>query len=216
MRCVRSAAIVLAAAGVFGQPPAAAQGIGRVAGVVRDVDSQPLKGATITADNPDASPRTRTTVSDTKGRFGFMGLRRGAWTFTVQAPGYEPVSAKVPVQTLTANPLMTFTLVRTPEAEAPSALRSVDVAALQRRLDAANVLAKNNRVEEAIAAYEVIARDTPGLTAVHLEIGRLYVRQNDRLKALAAWERAIAGAPDSFEAERARALIAALRAQPPF
>jgi tetratricopeptide (TPR) repeat protein len=214
MRRVRSAAIALAASALFLAQPAGAQGIGRAAGLVRDLDGQPIRGATVTADNADASPRTRTTVTDTKGRFGFMGLRRGVWTFTVQAPGYEPVTAKVPIQTLAANPLMTFTLVQTPEAEAPSPLRSVDVEALQRRLDAAGALAKANRLEEAIAAYEVIARDTPRLTAVHLEIGQLHARQNDRAKAVAAWERAIAAGPESFEAERARTLIAALRGQP--
>jgi CHAD domain-containing protein len=212
MRRVRSAAIALAAAVLLAQP-AAAQGIGRAAGMVRDLDSEPIKGATVTADNPDASPRTRTTVSDAKGRFGFMGLRRGTWTFSVQAPGYEPVTAKVPIQTLGTNPLMTFTLVRTPDGDAPSALRSVDVVALQRRLDAASALATANRLEEAIAAYEVIARDTPALTAVHLEIGRLHAQQHDRVKAVAAWERVIVAAPESIEAERARALI---RGQTPF
>jgi tetratricopeptide (TPR) repeat protein len=190
--------------------PVTAQGIGRVMGNVRDVDGNPIKGATITAENPDAAPAVLTTTSDAKGRFGMMGLRRGTWTFTVRAPGFETVSGRAPIQTLGANPPMTFTLPRTPDP-ASTALGGVDVAALQKKLNAALGLVNAQLYDDAIAAYEGIVRDAPALTSIHLQLGWLHAQKKDYARAAAAYERVISAAPESIEAARARALAAALR-----
>src|SRR5215217_5894566 len=78
---------------------AAAQ-TGRVGGVVKDEAGQPVKGATITAENPEASPSSFTATTDDKGRFSIIGLKRGQWTFTAQAPGFAPEAGKMSVNTL--------------------------------------------------------------------------------------------------------------------
>jgi len=77
-----AALFVLALAGT-----AAAQ-TGRVGGVVKDEAGNPIKGATITAENPSASPSSFTATTDDKGRFSIIGLKSGTWTFSGQAPGY--------------------------------------------------------------------------------------------------------------------------------
>ena len=69
-----AALLLIAAAG-----NAAAQA-GRVAGVVKDDHGDPVKGATIIAENPDASPSSFTATTDDKGRFGIIGLRSGVWS----------------------------------------------------------------------------------------------------------------------------------------
>jgi len=56
---------------------AAAQGGGRVTGVVKDDHGGPIKGATIIAENPDASPSIFTANADAKGRFAIIGLKSG-------------------------------------------------------------------------------------------------------------------------------------------
>ncbi|MBI2835412.1 MAG: carboxypeptidase regulatory-like domain-containing protein [Acidobacteria bacterium] len=66
---------------------------GRVGGVVKDEADQPIKGATVRAENPAASPSTFTTTTDAKGRFSIIGLKGGEWTFTAEAPGYAPPRA---------------------------------------------------------------------------------------------------------------------------
>src|SRR4051794_1660649 len=82
----------------------AAQGAAaRVAGTVKDDSGKPVSGATITAANHDEAPATYTTTSDTRGRFGMLGLRRGVWMFTVEAPGFQAVRASGEVQTLRPN-----------------------------------------------------------------------------------------------------------------
>src|SRR5262252_974323 len=84
---------------------------GRVGGTVKDDAGQPIKGATVTAENPNASPSSFTATTDDKGRFSIIGLRTGQWTFTAQAPGFGPESGRLNVQTIgTPNPPLTFTL----------------------------------------------------------------------------------------------------------
>src|SRR6476659_8614821 len=78
---------------------AAAQ-TGRVGGTVKDEAGQPIKGATITADNPNASPSSFTATTDDKGRFSIIGLKSGGWTFTAQAPGFGPESGRLQIQTI--------------------------------------------------------------------------------------------------------------------
>jgi tetratricopeptide (TPR) repeat protein len=191
--------------------PALAQSVGRASGTVRDLDGEPIKGATIAAENAEASPRTMTAVTDEKGRFGILGLRRGVWKFTVQAPGYDAVSLPASIQTLRPNPPMAFTLARTPESESPLALGRIDLSALQSKLDVAASFAKTGLYDEAIAAYEGIMQNAPALSSVHLQLGWLYEKKKDPAKALAAYEKVIEAAPDSPEAQRARTLIAALK-----
>src|SRR5262245_36408216 len=104
-------AIGIAAIGVVALASAASAQTGRVGGQVKDEAGQPIKGATITAENPNASPSSFTATTDDKGRFSIIGLRTGQWTFTAQAPGFAAESGKMPVQTIgSPNPPLTFTL----------------------------------------------------------------------------------------------------------
>src|SRR6185369_16566475 len=73
---------VLAVLLVAGFAVALAAQTGRVGGTVKDEAGQPIKGATITADNPNASPSSFTATTDDKGRFSIIGLKSGQWTFT--------------------------------------------------------------------------------------------------------------------------------------
>ena len=65
-------ATALVAALVLSALPAAAQ-TGRIGGTVKDATNQaPLKGATITAENPGASPSSFTATTDDKGRYSII------------------------------------------------------------------------------------------------------------------------------------------------
>src|SRR5690242_20787324 len=63
--------------------------VGRVSGFVKDETGQPIKGATVRADNPDAPLKSITASTDEKGRFYILGLIRGDWTVTADAPGFQ-------------------------------------------------------------------------------------------------------------------------------
>src|SRR5438093_4855537 len=99
---------------------------GRVGGIVKDESGQAIKGATITADNPNASPSSFTATTDDKGRFSMIGLRSGAWAFAAQAPGFGPETFRFNVQTIGApNPPLTFTLKKGSAPAPPGALGGI-------------------------------------------------------------------------------------------
>ena len=89
--------------------PAAAQ-TGRIQGLVRDIDGEPIKGAIVRAVNPDAIPRELTSATDDRGRWAIIGMRLGAnWTFIAEAPGYYSEKGNAPVRSQMGQPLV-FTL----------------------------------------------------------------------------------------------------------
>ncbi len=73
---------------------------GRVTGTVKDERGDPIRGATIIAENADASPSSFTASTDDKGRFAIIGLRSGVWAFRSGAPGYSADGGDVNVRTL--------------------------------------------------------------------------------------------------------------------
>src|SRR6202011_3557072 len=102
---------VLAAFIVAAVAASAAAQTGRVGGTVKDEAGQPIKGATVTAENPSASPSSFTATTDDKGRFSIIGLKTGQWNFTAPAPGFAPEKGQLPVATIGApNPPLAFTL----------------------------------------------------------------------------------------------------------
>src|SRR2546430_5747632 len=126
---------VLAALFVAAFAASAAAQTGRVGGTVKDDAGQSIKGATITAENPNASPSSFTATTDDKGRFSIIGLRTGQWMFTAQAPGFAPQSGRLAVQTIGApNPPLTFTMKKGGDAAPPSALGSMAAKDLQAEL----------------------------------------------------------------------------------
>src|SRR5436305_10377626 len=132
---------VLAAIVVSAIAATASAQTGRVGGQVKDEAGQPVKGATVTAENPSASPSSFTATTDDKGRFSIIGLRTGAWTFTAQAPGFAPESGKLSVQTIGApNPPLTFTLKKGGGPAPAGALGGMAAKDLQAELGAADAL----------------------------------------------------------------------------
>ena len=74
---------------------------GRLTGRVLDAESrEPIRGATVTADNPEAIPDNFIAVSDNRGRFAMLGLRSGSWAVIVAAPGYVPFRIPMAIRTL--------------------------------------------------------------------------------------------------------------------
>ena len=143
---------VLAALCVVAVAGAAAAQTGRVGGIVKDEAGNPIKGATVTAENPAASPSSFTATTDDKGRFSIIGLKSGAWTFAAQAPGMAPESGKLNVSTIGApNPPLTFTLKKGGGAGPASALGGMAAKDLQADLANGDQLYNAQKYDEAIA-----------------------------------------------------------------
>lgn len=178
---------------------AAAQ-TGRVGGVVKDDTGQPIKGATITAENPNASPNSFTATTDDKGRFSIIGLRTGNWSFTAQAPGFAAERGQMRVQTIgQPNPPLTFTLKKGGTGPT-SALGNVQTKELQADLAAAEVDFNAGKFDDAIAKYRAILAKSPALHVINLQIASAYRNKKDYDSAIAAYNEVLKADPTNDKA----------------
>ena len=169
---MRQRHLVAAAVITVGLATQAAAQTGRVQGVVRDINGEPIKGATVTASHPDASPGELTAVTDDNGRFAILGLRSvTTWHFVAEAPGFFPTEGNSAVRTQIIAPLI-FTL-RPDPGPLPGALTGD----IQQRLTVANALRNEGRYDEAIAAYQAIQAGNNKLTMVNLVLADIYRQQ---------------------------------------
>ena len=193
-RAALGALFVAALAGV-----AAAQ-TGRIGGTVKDDTNQPIKGATITAENPNASPSSFTATTDDKGRFSIIGLKSGVWTFTAQAPGFAPEAGKLDVKTIGApNPPLTFTLRKGATGPA-SALGGIAAKDLQADLAATDQLYNAQKWDEAIAAYRAIMAKAPALSVINLQVAAAYRNKKEYDNAIAAYNELLKVDPNNDKA----------------
>lgn len=193
---------LLAAIGVAALAVTASAQTGRVGGQVKDEAGQPIKGATVTAENPSASPSSFTATTDDKGRFSIIGLRTGQWTFTAQAPGFGPESGKLNVQTIGApNPPLAFTLKKGGGAAPMGALGGMAAKDLQAELAAADALYNAQKWDEAVTAYRAIMTKAPSLSVINLQIAAAYRNKKDYDAALAAYNDLLKADPNNDKAK---------------
>jgi Flp pilus assembly protein TadD len=193
--------LVVAATFVAAFAAGAAAQTGRVGGTVKDEAGQPIKGATITAENPSASPSSFTATTDDKGRFSIIGLRGGQWTFSAQAPGFSAESGRLNVQTIGApNPPLTFTLKKGGGPAPTGALGGLAAKDLQAELAAADALYNAQKWDDAVAAYRAIMAKAPVLSVINLQIAAAYRNKKDYDAALAAYNELLKTDPNNDKA----------------
>jgi len=161
---------------------------GRVGGVVKDEAGNPVKGATVTAENPAASPSSFTATTDDKGRFSIIGLKSGGWSFSALAPGFAPETGRINVSTIGApNPPLTFTLKKGGTAGPASALGGAAAKDLQADLQNADLLYNSQKFDEAIASYRAIIAKAPALNVITLQIAAAYRNKKEYDNAIAEY-----------------------------
>jgi predicted TPR repeat methyltransferase len=181
---------------------AAAAQTGRVGGVIKDEGDQPIKGATIRAENPNAAPTSFTAVTDEKGRFSIIGLRSGVWTFTVEATGFVPEVRKMSVATVgPPNPALALNLKKGGASGPTGVLGGVNAKDLQGDLAAADQLYNSQQWDPAIAAYRAILAKAPALTVINLQIAAAYRNKKDYDGALAAYNELLKADPTNEKAK---------------
>jgi Tfp pilus assembly protein PilF len=172
---------------------------GRISGVVHEEGGQPLKGATVTADNP-AFGQTFTATTDDKGRFQMIGLRNGEWRFIAQAPGHSPEGGLLNVRTGAPNPPLTFELKHSGVAFF-GALGGVMSKDLQAELSAADALYDEKKWDEAIAAYRAVLARLPVLSAINLQVASAYRNKKDYDAAMATYGDLLKADPSNARAK---------------
>ncbi len=172
--------------------------VGRVSGVVKGEDGQPLKGATITVENPNIG-MTFTSTTDEKGRFQVIGLRAGTWRFVAQAPGFAPDAGSMPVRMGGPNPPVTFILKRNGVA-AFGLLGGITNKELQSDLAAADALFAESKWDDAASAYRNVVSKSPALAIVNLQVAAAYRGKKDFPAAIEAYETLLKSDPDNAKA----------------
>jgi Flp pilus assembly protein TadD len=190
--------MTLAGLGVVVLAASAAAQPGRVGGIVRDEKGEPVKGATITAENENIGS-SFTATTDDKGRFTIIGLRSGTWRFIAQAPGFAAEGGEMAVRTGNPNPPIAFTLKHTGPAWT-GAMAGISAKDLQADLSAADVLFNQQKWDEAISAYRAIMSKTPALSVVNLQIAAAYRKKKDFDNAIAAYNALLSIDPKSDKA----------------
>ena len=189
---------MLAAVLVVAAAAAAEAQVIRVAGTIKDDAGAPVRGASIVAENPDHSPPRLTTTSNDKGAFGFIGVRRGQWTLTVDAPGFEKVQFRQQVAAGRMAPIeVRLDRTITPATLPLDAIKATDV---QQRIARAESLASSGDIDGAILAWRELVAKIPALTSVYLEIGALYERKPDPERALATYRQLLEIEPGNSKA----------------
>jgi Flp pilus assembly protein TadD len=174
--------------------------VGRVAGIVRNEQGDPVAGATVTAENPRATPHRFTAVTSNGGAFVLVGMERGAWIFTASAVGYVP--SQVDVLFSRGAPDVTVDLVVkkgawVSRARRPGLLDGVDLLRLEADLRNADTLAKAKQHDAAIAAYRDILARAPSLTLANLAIGDACREKGDVQCSLDAYHAVLAADQDN-------------------
>jgi tetratricopeptide (TPR) repeat protein len=192
MRVMLALVLVVAAAAV---PDAQ---VIRVAGTIKDDAGAPVRGASIVAENPDHNPPRLTTTSNDKGAFGFIGVRRGQWTLTVDAPGFEKVQFRQQVAAGRQVPIdVRLARTITPASLPLDSIKATDV---QQRIARAESLASSGDLDGAIVAWRELVAKIPALTSVYLEIAALYERKPDPERALATYRQLLDIEPNNSKA----------------
>lgn len=193
--------VVLAACLVAAVSGGAAAQVGRVGGMVKNDSGEPIKGATVTAENPNASPSSFTATTDDKGRFSVIGLRNGAWTFSAVAPGYEKETGRMNVATVGApNPPLTFTLKKGSSGGALAGLTGAAAKDLQADLAAADADYNTAKWDDAITKYKAILVKAPALSVINLQVAAAYRNKKDYDSALAAYQALLKVNPNNEQA----------------
>ena len=173
--------------------PATAQ-TGRIGGTIKDTNGQPIKGATVVAENPAAAPSSFTATTDDRGRYSMIGLKSGTWKITASAPGFAPQAGNVPIKTIGAPlPPVDFTLAPGGGGAGGGALAGANTKELQGELDKAEAMVNAKDYAGAIGIYEAMLAKVPALTALQLQIGGLYRMQKQYDQAIATYKKIPAG-----------------------
>jgi Flp pilus assembly protein TadD len=198
MKPVLAALLFLSIAG-----SASAQG-SRVVGIVKDETGQPVKGATLSLENPDAIPRNFTATSDERGRFAVLGLKSGEWSIVAQAPGFLPDATRVQVRvTVPVAPVLTLRRAPLPP---PSVLGNVGAKDLQSELKNADQQFNAQQWDQAIVTYKSILARAPALSVLNLQIAAAYRNKKDYDNAVVVYNDLLKSDPSSDKARIGLAL----------
>ena len=174
---------------------------GRVGGVVKDESGQPIKGATVTAENPNIG-QSFTATTDDKGRFSdHRPARAGSGVHRAGARLHRRRRRCCTVRIGRPEPSADLRAQAAPAVASFGALSGVTAKDLQARARRRRRALQRSRWDEAIAAYRAILAKAPPLSVVNLQIAAAYRNKKDYDEAIAAYNDLLKVEPDNEKAQ---------------
>jgi tetratricopeptide (TPR) repeat protein len=189
-------AVLILAAAAFAQSTVTA------VGMVVDGDGNPIPDVQVLIDYRGHIPQKYRTKTDKKGRFIHLNVYQGPTKVTFKKEGYGEATVDFEFRDLgsTEKPPQ-FKLGKRPapvEVPAGSGLGSgggaVDagsLAAAVDRINAAGALVKEGKLDEAQVAYEAMAVEMPAVPLIPYNLGFIYKKKGDAVRAEASFRKAV-------------------------
>jgi tetratricopeptide (TPR) repeat protein len=180
-------------------PGARAQGTVTALGRVVDGQGNPIPDVQVLLDYKGHVVQKYRTKTDKNGVFTHVNVYSGPYRITLKKDGVGETSFDYNIQELDRlqkPPDFKLLPPRTQAAPpppgsglAPAASAPVDATKLAADINAAMALSQQGKLDEAIAAYESILAQTPGIPLVHYNLGSAYKKKGDVPKAEAEMRR---------------------------
>src|SRR5512143_292417 len=185
----------------FLAPPAGAQVPVTAIGRVVDGQGSPIPDVQVLLDYKGPIPQKYRTKTDKKGVFTHVNVYAGLYRVTLTKEGVGETSFNYNVQELDrlAKP-PDFKLIPKAVAAPPppgsgiapaAGTAPVDATKLAADINAAIALARDGKVDAAIASYEAVLATAPGVPLVHYNLGAAYKKKGDLAKAEASMRKAV-------------------------
>ncbi len=188
-RAIIILAVILIAASVL-----AAQewkGQGRLPGVVKDEQGNPVEGVTVKFFIPQYNGGFEV-VTGKDGRFAGAWMRSGLWTIDFKKLGYMPLQKSFMMNQFSKNPEMVVVMKKVEGL--------VITEEMKKDLNAANDLYDKKDYEAAIAAYKAFIAKYPEAYIIWMNVGNCYFVQEKYDEAEKAYREVLAKDPNNVEA----------------
>jgi tetratricopeptide (TPR) repeat protein len=176
--------ILLAAGSAFSQ---AGRGVGRIGGVVVDLEEKPLEGVKMSLVFSQNVNLKFEVTTNKKGEWSFIGLGTGNWELTAIAAGFMPLTKALYVSQLSVNPKVTVTMQKLTKASGGIV---ADEATFE-LLEKGNQAYKESKYDEAMAFYQQFLEKNPNLYQIQVSIADCWREKGDFEKAVEIYNKVL-------------------------
>jgi len=177
--------IIFSGFGLYSQE---GRGKGRLTGFVVDEDENPIEGALIILEYFQFTHKL-TTVSDARGRWGFIGLGRGVVSITTDKEGFVPSTIQLEVSGAKRNPEPKIILKKPTGNVATEGLSDSSKEILLQ----GNALFEQKKFVEALPLYQAFSDKYPSLYKIRLNLANCYMELQEYDKAIAEYQKVLDG-----------------------
>jgi tetratricopeptide (TPR) repeat protein len=169
---------------------AAYTGKGKLKGVVKDENGNPVEGVTVKLFSLKAASGFNVRT-DKNGKWKAMWIRAGIWHIDFEKPGYESKKISVNVATYKTNPLVEIVLKK---------MEGVEISKdFIEKINKGNKLFEEKKYDEAIKLFEELIKEKPELKMINQNIGNCYFAMEKYEKAVEYYKKALKDKGDNTD-----------------